>query len=124
MTEHAIPRRTHTTLPDDGVFRFVVQIRMEGKHGGHRITIPAPIARGLAQVKASRVSVEMTGLIANQPDRGAFTIDFVATLRHPNPRQTVVGVPAEAKATDGPFRVCEGLEVVVEMVPLVEATTT
>ncbi len=85
MTKHSVPRRTHTVIPDDGIFRFKATPRAEGRHTGYRVTIPAPIARGLIQCHASRVLVRFHRPIVG----GWHSVVFEAVLRHSNAKQVV-----------------------------------
>jgi len=84
MGKHLCPRAVKTVLPEAGRFEFHAFVRREGSKGGLRITIPAPIARGMRHVGAGagtwvRVCVQGSS--------------FSAIVRSVNTRQLVVAIP-------------------------------
>jgi len=88
MGRHVYPRLVRTELPIDGEFRFKARARREGI--GMRITIPAPVARGLQAIGAgSAVRVQIEG------------VSFVAYLRTANSKQWVIGLPQSVSVKDG-----------------------
>lgn len=93
MGHHENPRMVYTKLPEDGVCRFRARARREGGRGeGFRITVPAPITRGLQHVGLNIGSLVVVCIK---------TIRFDAYLRAANERQWVLGLPQTIDVTAG-----------------------
>jgi len=88
MGKHSIQRPVRTVIPDDGVFRFEARAVREGLKDGLRVTVPAPVARGLLHlgVEVGEVTVRVNGGPA-----------FTGRLRRANGKQTVMALPREAR---------------------------
>jgi hypothetical protein len=105
VADPTVIRHTHTTIPSDGTFRFKALLQSEGLKGGMRVTIPAPIARGIVLFGGGQRWMKL--------NQGPW---FKVEPRAANPKQTVVSIPLGARIALAPG-VVVGVKVIVEDQP-------
>lgn len=107
MGKHAYPRLVRTIIPDDSIFRFAARTVREGTKDGLRVTVPAPIARGLLHLGVA------VGEVAVRVNSGPA---FTGRMRRASSKQAVLALPRELRG-----QVAAGELIALEVAPRLAA---